>query len=384
MIHPLQPRTFRKQSNLWLARISELGRPLLRSYAALKVSSPITPPTAWKTGILLGANHIGDVLYRTTSLAALKRGLPDCSWFYLTAQPANEVLANNPHLSGHITLPPGEKNLGAIKDRILKVNGKMPDVAICYDPSSYWRHLVMAAKLGIPNRVAYTHKGFSGLVTHPISFQYPQSYPAYFRALVSELTAQKADWPLRPEVFPGQKEKTAANQWMASNGINPAKPIIACFCTTRQTSGVLPLEKFGAIFKAVKEQAQVQMILAGAKQDLPILQKVNAAAGLKATILAGDLDLLSLCALLQACRVVVTSDSGPRHLSNACGTPVVFVRNLSFSKVEAGAYLDSEYDFAPDREFVSTDELDKALSEVAPEAMAQQVVAILKKNHSGT
>jgi ADP-heptose:LPS heptosyltransferase len=44
---------------------------------------------------------------------------------------------------------------------------------------------------------------------------------------------------------------------------------------------------------------------------------------------------------------VFTADSGPRHLANAAGTPVVFVRNLWFPSAEAGPYCDTEVDVVP-------------------------------------
>ena len=379
MPSPLQPQTFRDKKNLWLARFSEWGHPLLRTYASAKASSASTPPKAWRKGILWGANHIGDVLYRSASLPALKKGLPDCSWYFVTTAPANEVLLNNPHIAGQIVLPATKLSLAELKAEILRQAGDLPDVAICYDSSSYWRYLLQATCLGIPNRVAYHHKGFSGLSTHPADIRYPQPFPAYFRDLTAQLTGQPADWSLRPQIFPDQHDKSETLKWMENNGLSPDIPMVACFCTSRQPTGVLPLTKFTEIFRTIKVRTGIQLILAGAKQDKAILEKVNADGALEAKILAGDLGLRSLCCLLQMCKAVVTSDSGPRHLSNASGVPVVFVRNLSFSKVEAGIYLkETEYDFAPDVEFVPPAEQEQILSSVSAPKMADQVVRILE------
>ncbi|MCX7590850.1 MAG: hypothetical protein N2255_04395, partial [Kiritimatiellae bacterium] len=69
-----------------------------------------------------------------------------------------------------------------------------------------------------------------------------------------------------------------------------------------------------------------------------------------APVLAGRLNLRALTVFLKYCNLVFASDSGPRHLANAAGIPVVFLRNLNARRAEAGPYLDTETDLAPSLE----------------------------------
>ncbi len=78
-------KRFRSSGKYALACGSEVLSPLLR---ALSRSDRETPPQAWRRGLILGADHIGDVLYNTASLAHLRAGLPECHWSYVAEPPA--------------------------------------------------------------------------------------------------------------------------------------------------------------------------------------------------------------------------------------------------------------------------------------------------------
>jgi ADP-heptose:LPS heptosyltransferase len=65
---------------------------------------------------------------------------------------------------------------------------------------------------------------------------------------------------------------------------------------------------------------------------------------------AGRINLRALVSFLRKCDAVLTTDSGPRHLANAAGVPVVYLRNLLSLETETGSYLASEHDLVPPAE----------------------------------
>ncbi len=96
--------------------------------------------------------------------------------------------------------------------------------------------------------------------------------------------------------------------------------------------------------------------------------------------MAGDLRLLPLACFLQRCAVVLCPDSGPRHLANAVGTPVVFVRNIAVGKVETGVYCETEIDVAPGLERVSLSKQQTAFAMLTPESVASRVALFLYRS----
>src|SRR6185437_5501970 len=62
---------FRDSYHYALAVASEIVAPGLRLVARAASRSAPTAPASWRTGVIIGQDHIGDVLYRTCSLEAL-------------------------------------------------------------------------------------------------------------------------------------------------------------------------------------------------------------------------------------------------------------------------------------------------------------------------
>jgi ADP-heptose:LPS heptosyltransferase len=373
---------FRRAGNYYLAALSEIARGPLRRYGR-RGAAP-TPPSEWRRGILLGPNHIGDVLYNTPALPALRNGLPNCRWSYAVSGTSAQALRNNPYLDEVISIddPGGSRGWHQRARDVLARHSF--DVAIAYAVGSSWKDLWLAASLGIPNRVGYVHKGFSGLVTHPISIRIPQPFPAYFRDLVCQLTGQppEAVPSLRPLVYPHPREEETVNEWGARAGLDwSARPILACSVTSRQPSGIWPREQFLRAILQTREQLPCTVIYLGAKSDAADLRRLAGRTGPDAFVVAGELDLPAVVALLRRCRAALAPDSGARHLANAAGTPVVFLRNLFNRKIETGVYCDTDHDLAPDRlELVDPAEQAAAFAAVDSATVAAELVRLLRRS----
>jgi hypothetical protein len=74
---------------------------------------------------------------------------------------------------------------------------------------------------------------------------------------------------------------------------------------------------------------------------------------------------------------LIALDSGPRHLGNAAGIPVLFARNLSHSKIEAGQYCSTEIDLAPDVEYLSDEQALNVVASIPVEQTARTLVGAL-------
>lgn len=335
-------RCFRTGWRYRLAVLSEIGRRPLAGLASGLVRRPSSPPSAWRRLLLVGNDHIGDILYTTASLPYLAGGLPGCQVDFLSAAPADQLLAGNPFVSRVVRRDPE----GAWK-RIIRESRY--DAIFCYNTMHHIGDLLLGLKAGIPNRIGYVHKGFSAWVTHPLTLRYPQAFAAYFRDAAASLTGQEASWPLRPQVYPSPADRITADETANRLGLDGKRPAIACFCSSRQPRGVPPAALFIAVLAALKRASPgIRIVLMGTASDQPLLDHVRAVSCPDAPILAGTLPLLPVVELLKRFNLVLTSDSGPRHLANAAGTPVAFFRNVYFHVAEAGSYgVESEIDLVP-------------------------------------
>ena len=371
---------FRDSYHYALAVASEIAAPGLRLVARAASRSAPAPPTSWRTGVIIGRDHIGDVLYRTCSLQALHSGLPECRWSYLTSESGAAVLAGNPALA-HVlpwTSDIDERPLAPAKrDELAK---KMFDVALCTDNIAHHHAVLLALQLGIPNRVGFTRKGLSGLVTFGVATDGPTSHPAAFRRMVEAATGLPDPSPLRPRIYPSQNDLRAADSEWHRLGMNDAEFVIASAVTTRQAIGDFPPEFFTEILRRVLVLAPTaRVLLSGSASDRPVLDTIAPELGDRACVSAGTLQLLAYGAMLRRCSAFVGADSGPRHLANAAGIPVFFVRNMGATEIGSGKYCPTEFDVAPPGEYLSPEAMRRALDTVDRDAVANALVSAARR-----
>jgi len=357
------PKAFRKSHNRLLGIGSEIVAPLLRLGSYLAARRAPSAPAQWRSGLIVGHSHIGDVLYRTCSLPALTKAFPECRWSYLTSPEGALVLDGNPEVADVLPWNVGDDSWQLTPDAFAELRRRDFDAILCTNTLRYHPDLFLAAALGIPNRVAFTHKGLGGLATRSITPEYPSPYPAYFRTMVATLAGVAPVWPLRPRILVSKDDRRQAASALEDTHVDANSPIVACSITTKQARGSWPTASVLALLREARRQSSFQIALCGAPDDEEALAAANAALDGTAAVLAGKLDLRQFAALLERSAALVTLDSGARHVGNAIGLPVFFFRNMLASQVETGTYCDTETDLAPAGQFLTDAEIYKVARE---------------------
>jgi len=376
---------FRDSYHYGLAVASEVVAPALRVVARAASRSGPVPPENWRSGVIIGKGHIGDVLYRTCSLETLHDGLPDCSWSYLTTATAGAVLAGNPALADVLPWSLDTEEQPLAPGRYEEMARRRFDVALCSDNIAHHHALMLALRLGIPNRVGFTRKGLSGLVTLGVATDGPTSHPAAFRRMVESATQVHDTSPLRPRIYPSAGDIDAADSEWERLKMDGAEFVIASAVTTRQTIGDFPPEFFVDILRRALALAPgARVLLSGSAEDRSILDAIAVELGNRAVVSAGILPLLAYGAILRRCAVFVGADSGPRHLANAADIPVFFVRNMGATEIGSGKYCPTEIDIAPRGEYLSPQAMRRALDDVDRDAVANAVVSAARQRVRGS
>ena len=302
----------------------------------------------------------------------LREYLPRVEWTYAVAPESAEVLERNPHVAEALPVIKGEDSWDLVNGGFAQLAAREFDVVLCSNTLRHHPDLALAAALGIPNRFAFSGKGFSGIINYPVAMGFPNSYASYFRTMVAAAIERSADWSLRPRLHPSADDENQAAGFFRRLGLNSDKPVLACSLGTRQARGNWPEEVLLAIVENARSRIDFDIVFTGVESDATRLQAIAEGFRFPAKVLAGKARLLSFAAFLKRCTALLTLDSGPRHIGNAMGVPVLFARNLSHSMQEAGAYCETETDIAPPVEY-----LDDA--DVARVARAQPVGLLADK-----
>jgi ADP-heptose:LPS heptosyltransferase len=322
-------------------------------------------------------------MYRTCSLAHLQSALPDCEWSYLTAPESAQLLEGNPSIGEVLPWNTGDNGWDLSDGAFGELRRRGFDAVLCTNTLRHYPDLALAVALGIPNRVGFSYKGLSGLITRPAPLQFPSAYPAYFRGMVADLAGRQADWPLRPRLFPTGDDIAAAAEARNQLAIDDGAVVVACSLTTRQASGNWPASHLLSALEVARGRARFEVVLFGAAENADELATAARQLSFPVHVLAGKLSLRAYGAFLAQCSALLTLDSGPRHLGNAAGIPVLFARNLTHSRIEAGKYCETEIDLAPAVEYLSNDEAQRVVVGIPTSDTARRLLETLAAARRG-
>lgn len=85
-------------------------------------------------------------------------------------------------------------------------------------------------------------------------------------------------------------------------------------------------DRFADVARRLIAASNATIVLTGSTGDRPLVDRVKRALPAASVIdAAGDLDLLTVAAILERVDLLITGDTGPMHLAVAVGTPVVAV-----------------------------------------------------------
>jgi ADP-heptose:LPS heptosyltransferase len=304
-----------------------------------------TPVETWKKCLITSEHHLGDVLYRTASLDILKKGLPNCSLYYLCSAESMPLLENNPNIEKALPFIENVKGLKIKKHFKRQLREMSFDAVIITDIYKYYRPLLFAIKLRIPNRVCFTYKGFTEWITHPVDVEVHQPFPYYIRQLFSRFTNINTDEALCPKVYLSNTYNERLSLFYKKHFINERDRNVAIFMGGRTLENFISPKIIAELIKLIKEyNPNINIFVLGAKNDNNNIQLLEKYTTQKINYSFGDLNIQELLSFLKKCSIIFTPDSGPRHLANSVKTPVVYYRRLMAAKIMTGTYCRNERD----------------------------------------
>jgi ADP-heptose:LPS heptosyltransferase len=126
-----------------------------------------------------------------------------------------------------------------------------------------------------------------------------------------------------PELWVPETARQSARAKVRDLGLGVSTPYAVFNIGSNREAARLPIPKAVEIGRGIRRVSNLRVLLTGDPQEAPTTAAVAAQLGEGAMSLAGQTDLLELAALMEAARLVVTTDSGPMHIASAMKTPLV-------------------------------------------------------------
>jgi lipopolysaccharide heptosyltransferase II len=284
--------------------------------------------------LLIRLRLVGDVVFTTPAIRAVRRRFPDARLTYLVEAAASPLVLRNPHLDDVIVVP-RTAGLRRIRDDVRlarRLRRARFDVVIDFHggPRGSW----LAWATGAPRRIGYAIAGRSWMYTDVIA------RPRELRRRHSVENQWDLLAPL--DVPPPDRDRDAAEMFeddaarqrvdarLAAAGVGRDDRLIVLHVSAGNPFRRWPLPAFAEVAAALAaEDPRHRVVLTSGPSESEAADLVAATAAARAggagqrVLRCGEFTLADLRVLVGRAALFVGGDSGPLHLASTTSTPIV-------------------------------------------------------------
>ena len=306
-------------------KIIKLAEKLLSADYAKEKPQVLASFPAYKRILIIRTDKIGDVVLSTPVIKAVKDFYPNSFIAFMVRPYAQEIVEGNPDIDEVIPFDKDKKcrNLLASLVFAWKLRKKKFDLAINLHPTN--RVHIITFFAGIPERVGYERKmGFlltKKLVdTKHLGEKHEMEYSLdVVRSLGIEPKDKRLFMPIKLESEIWVEDILAKNRILNQDRLLAIHPSASC------PSRIWPQENYVELANKLIEKYDYKIILIASALDKKIADKVASKIDYPVLNLAGQTNLSKIASILKRCKLFISNDSGPVHISSAVGTPVISI-----------------------------------------------------------
>jgi len=271
--------------------------------------------------LVKGVNWIGDSLFMSPALSALRKGFPDSHISLLINPWVREIFDGNPDVDEIITYDErgDEKTLKGKIRFIQSLRNRNFDMGIIMQPRSYKAALFVYLS-GIPQRIGYSHSLRNLLLTRRIEppttlLHDVDMFLNIVLSLGGALGKKEPYLPFSP------KADDWANRFLEEKGINRGELLIGINPGAFKQSKRWPEPRYAQLSDILIKEFKAKVIIFQGQGEDEIIGKVVSLMREKAII--AKIGIKELAAISRRCKLFVGNDTGPMHVAAASGTPVI-------------------------------------------------------------
>jgi len=271
--------------------------------------------------LVKGVNWIGDSLFMTPALSALRKGFPDCHISLLISPWVSEVFDGNPDVDEIIIYDERgkERTLKAKIRFIQSLKNRNFDIGIIMQARSY-RAALFVYLSGIPERIGYSYSLRNLLLTRKIEF--PKT-PVHNIDMFLNIVLSLGVVPGRREPYlPSSPEAEVwADRFLEERGVKLGELLIGINPGAFKQSKRWPEPRYAELSDILIREFKVKVIIFQGPGEDEIVGRVVSLMREKAII--AKTGIKELAAVCRRSKLFIGNDTGPTHVASASGTPVI-------------------------------------------------------------
>ncbi len=267
-------------------------------------------------------NWIGDCILALPAIESIRLNFPEAQIWIAAQDWVKDLFASNGLVHGVIPLPQLKK-WKTIRASAQNLSEGGFDTGVLFTNSFASAFLFYLAD--IPQRWGYATDGRSLLLTRSARLKdedIPRHQVYYYLGLLSGLGLQAFSAGIRLPLAPAERE--AGRERLLSLGLDLQVPLV--ILSPGATYGPAkrwPAFRFAEVASLIQKRKGAEIVIVGSADETEIAKSISGLMEKKPAILTGQTSLPQVLGLISQAALFISNDSGPMHLANALGVPVV-------------------------------------------------------------
>ena len=285
----------------------------------------------FKKILIINPYGIGDVLFTTPVISNLRCAYPQGTIVYLANARTADFLKANPDIK-QVFVYERDEFVGSYQKYLELFNSikqQAFDVVFDFSINSSFGFLCFAC--GIKKRIGFDYRSRGRFLTDKMPLQgYEDKHVIeYYLDLLS--CSQVPVLERRMTLNVPSQDIQWARRWIAQQGIDTAKPLIAVVPGGGQSWGKAAgskrwaASKYADLVDKIIENFDAAIILLGDSKEEELCREVVSLSHFPLYLAAGATSVLGMAALFKQCRLAIVNDGGPLHVAVAAGIKTVSI-----------------------------------------------------------
>lgn len=293
----------------------------------------------FKNIVIRMPNWIGDLVMATPVLADLRKAYPKASITAMCRAPVCDLLKEDPYIDELFCFckTSSFSRRNDKKNVIEKLKQGKYDlgVLLTHSFSSAW--WFWQGK--VSQRLGYDCNGRRILLTKPVNL--PVSLDQQHLVKTYKMLLEPLGIPLSdtsPALHLSETEVNEARELLKQHGVTKTSLLVGINpgATYGSAKCWLPA-RFKEVTQSLLQDNDIYIVYFGDQSSTGLVKEICQGLASRVINLAGLTSLRELSALISLCNVLLTNDSGPMHIADALGTPVIALFG-STSEIVTGPY----------------------------------------------
>lgn len=272
--------------------------------------------------LVVNVNWLGDVIFSSPVFHALREAYPTAHIACLAPPRVREVVENIPQIDEMIVYDEQDRHKNPLaKLRLIgDLRKRHFDAAFLLHRSLTRAIVVFLA--GIPRRIGYATKGRGMFLTQRIKpagdgIHRCDYYLNVVRA--SGIPVREASTLLNVPA----DARARVKEILFSHGVKEDDFLVVIHPGGNWDLKRWPRENFILLAQALTADFQARVVIAGGPPEAALAEEIASALKERPVVLAGQISLRHLIALMRRANLVISADSGPLHIASSVGSTVI-------------------------------------------------------------